>query len=246
MLGRMSKWDEPDAWDTFDPQAYFHDNYSTVGEEDAAILTRLRDFLASRLHPGSALEVLDVGTGTNLYPVLAALPYAQTVHLLEFGEQNRRWLDQQVAQLGTSWDPFVEILRVKPDHARVDHRRLLSHIGSVESGSLHELPRQACDIGLMFFVAESVTDDRSVFRAGVGRFVESVRPGGLFASAFMLGSDGYSVGGKPFPAVSLALDDLEEAFASTTAEVVIESVPLASVPVRSGYHKMATAMGRRL
>lgn len=172
MLGRMSKWDEPDAWDTFDPQAYFHDNYSTVGEEDAAILTRLRDFLASRLHPGSALEVLDVGTGTNLYPVLAALPYAQTVHLLEFGEQNRRWLDQQVAQLGTSWDPFVEILRVKPDHARVDHRRLLSHIGSVESGSLHELPRQACDIGLMFFVAESVTDDRCVDRSGPDALAE--------------------------------------------------------------------------
>jgi hypothetical protein len=194
-------------WDTFDPHAYAEHNYRHLRDDDRQIVALMRDFFARAALPPDALG-LDVGSGTNLYPALAMLPFCGHVDLIEYSAPNIQWLAgrrRRHARFDRSWDPYWRLFGEHPvysPYVRV-HNPLAEfrRKASVRQGSVFDLERRAWDIGTMFFVACSLSADSREFYHAVRCFLEALKPGAPFAAAFMTGSAGYEINGRRFPAV---------------------------------------------
>ena len=68
-------------WDEFDPEDYFAHNYASLRDDDREILEIVRSYFADQLGdlPMHSLRGIDVGTGANLYPALAMLPFCEEI-----------------------------------------------------------------------------------------------------------------------------------------------------------------------
>jgi hypothetical protein len=119
----------------------------------------------------------------------------------------------------------------------------MREIAHVRRGSIFDLPRRTWDIGTMFFVACSISNDLDEFERAVHRFVRSLRVGAPFAAAFMIGSHGYSVGGQAFPSVEIDIDEVYDALNGVAYSVNIDGIKT-SEPLRTGYRGMCLATGR--
>jgi hypothetical protein len=105
------------------------------------------------------------------------------------------------------------------------------------------LPEARWDLGTMFFVAESITEDRGEFHAALARFVGALKPGAPFATAFMAGSHGYLVADTKFPALPITPDDVRRDFTELgVGELSVEHL-LTEHRVRDGYEEMIVATG---
>ncbi|MEU8261987.1 SCO2525 family SAM-dependent methyltransferase [Micromonospora sp. NPDC048999] len=229
-------------WDRFDPQAYVRHNYSALRPDDREILCHIRDFFAdARL---SDSRCVDVGSGSNLYPVLPFLPFARSVELCEWSASNVRWLRSQIDGYDEVWDPYWQVCAEHPSYATLlDPRGRLAQIGRVRKVSVFDLPGHAWDAGTMFFVACSISAERAEFDRAIGRFLGALRPGSPFAAAFMLGSRGYRVGPRWFPAVELRSADVEASMAAGACDVDFHEVR-PKPPLRDGSLSMLLATGR--
>ncbi len=116
------------------------------------------------------------------------------------------------------------------------------HAG-IEQMSVFDLPKARWNMGTMFFVAESITEDPAEFRAAVASFIGALAPGAPFAAAFMAGSNGYPVDDTHVPALPIKPDDVERHL--TTLGVREPSVELLATShrVRDGYEAMIVATG---
>ena len=242
-------------WSDFSSQKYWHDNYAMVQPEDREIIDRVSGFFISMFtHRDRAKRAIDVGSGSNLYPALLMLPWTEQILLTDYSERNVSWLRHQVmADDGVSWawQPFWRELDTRPGYNQVSEpRKQLREVcagtpglAGVERHSVFDLPAAQWQLGTMFFVAESITEDVTEFRAAVECFVAALAPGAPFAAAFMAGSDGYEVAGTMFPALRITTDDVTERFTELgTADL---SVYLTRTPhrVRPGYEGMIVATG---
>ncbi|MFC0530711.1 SCO2525 family SAM-dependent methyltransferase [Phytohabitans kaempferiae] len=262
----VSNSDAP--WDEFDADAYWEKNYSTLRDDDEEILRRITAYFAAnppagerpglhtrlwrrltrRAAPPTALG-LDVGPGTNLYPALAMLPYCRRITLWEYSATNVRWLRNELRSFRSTWDVFwgqaTGIRRSSGGDTRgLDPRPALARRVDVRQASIFDLPKSRFDVGTMFFVAESLTSDRSEFERATRAFVESLRPGAPFAAAFMEGSVGYQVGACHFPAVPVTIGQVKEFLTGLTPDLELHQV-FSEKPLREGYHgTMILALGR--
>ncbi|MGC5334951.1 SCO2525 family SAM-dependent methyltransferase [Micromonospora sp. DT62] len=229
-------------WDTFDPWSYLRSNYVTLRTDDREILRHLRDFfVAADL---SDAHCLDAGSGANLYPALAMLPFAENLDLCEWSAANVGWLRSQLDGYDASWDPFWRVCAEQPAYSAVaDPRRRLAQVGRVRRMSVFDLPARSWDAGTMFFVACSISSDSAEFEHAVGRFLGALRPGSPFAAAFMLGSQGYSVGGHHFPAVTLRPDNVAATVGAGAYDLALHEVR-AEPPLREEDLSMLLVTGR--
>ncbi|SCF06254.1 NNMT/PNMT/TEMT family protein [Micromonospora viridifaciens] len=229
-------------WDSFDPLAYVRHNYSVLRPDDHEILCRIRDFFAGAKL--SDARCVDVGSGANLYPVLSLLPFVRTVDLCEWSASNVSWLRTQIDSYDEVWDPYWQVCVEHPAYATLaDPRRHLAQVGRVRRVSVFDLPRHAWDAGTMFFVACSISADRAECEHAIGRFLGALRPGSPFAAAFMLGSHGYSVGQRRFPAVRLQRAEVAASLAAGAYDLDLHEV-WPRPPLRDGYLSMLLATGR--
>lgn len=234
-------------WNEFDSEYYLEHNYAEARKDDLRFVSTAGDFFLSHLRGRTGLRGVDVGSGTNLYPALAMLPFCGEITLVEYAETNRKWLEQEVPGYSPTWNPFWAELSAKDGYGDVaDPVRALAERTRIEPGSVFDLPRGCWDAGTMFFVAESISADEGEFRTALRRFVGCLVPGAPFAAAFMENSEGYRVGGHPFPAVPITeqdlrrcLDGLVEDDLDFTHESAGES------PLRKGYTGMILACGRK-
>ncbi|KPM51042.1 methyltransferase [Frankia sp. R43] len=232
-------------WDDFDPESYRNDNYRMLREDDQIILERVRDFFARAAgEPADrSLRGLDMGTGSNLYPALAMLPWCKQISLIDYSANNVSWLRQEIVSYSPEWNQFWDVLRQNPVYGSVaDPRRELAERAVVWQGSVFDLPGRQWDIGTMFFVACSISQSPDEFQRASERFLGALVPGAPFAMAYMEKSSGYTVGGIRFPAVSLdlseILDSLEGRASGVTADrIVVEKM------LREGYDAMVIVMG---
>ncbi|RKE16822.1 SCO2525 family SAM-dependent methyltransferase [Streptomyces sp. TLI_171] len=238
-------------WNDFDPEHYTASNYRSLRADDGQILAAVRDHfstLAGDL-PTGALRGVDVGSGSNLYPALAMLPWCSRITLLECGKRNVDWLRSELEWYSESWDEFWRVLDEAPAYRAVaDPRRRLAQTARVVDGNLFsDLPEHSADIGTMFFVAESVSAHHDEFSAAVDRFAAALRPGAPFAVAFMENSLGYEVGELRFPACRITAEHALAALAghaeSDLGVIRIETPETAML--REGYTGMLLALGRK-
>jgi hypothetical protein len=173
------------------------------------------------------------------------LPFARSLDLYDPGALNVQWLRGQVQGFGGEWDPYWQVLvDAQPDvYKALDPRRKLARLARVGLGSVDYLAAQTWDFGVMFFVAESSTDDRRLCCGRLRRFVGALRPGGPFAIALMRDSFGYNVAGIDFPAVPMSGGDVRDVLTSITSDLQVHEV-YADPPLREGYQGMLLATGR--
>ena len=229
-------------WERFDPVSYHDHNYRSVRDDDRQIMKKVRDhFIAAKVTRGRGI---DVGSGTNLYPAMAMLPFCRDLQLWEFAPTNVEWLRSQIARYDDNWDDFWAVYRSRRAYAKVNNpRQELAKRAKVHHASVFDLPPRLWDMGTMFFVACSISTDIEEFDRAVVRFVRSLKPAAPFAAAFMKKSQGYWVDREFFPAVSIASDDISRSLASVAYDVAIHEI-VTEVPLRAGYEGMLLAVGR--
>jgi hypothetical protein len=231
-------------WNEFDPDAYEAHNYRTLRDDDRQIIGKIRDYFASA--GVSEAHGIDVGTGPNLYPALALLPFCDSLELRELSTPNVAWLGRQIKDYDDNWDQFWEVYRHDPRYAQVvDPRARLADVASVRQASVFDLPARAFDVGTMFFLACSLSADIAEFRTAVHCFVRSLRPNAPFAAAFMEESEGYPAGDAWFPAVGIHSEEVSESLASVAYDIRIDRITAGGTPLRDGYSgAMLIAVGR--
>lgn len=240
-------------WDTFDPRHYFAHNYAEMRPDDARMLALVREWFKEALPAGGPpLDGLDAGSGANLYPALALLPHCDAITLLEYSRENAEWLESAVRDLPDSWrqywrhvTPGAEGGEPSEDAAFAEVRAKLRKVCTVSRGSIFDLPPRRWDLGTMFFVAESLTEDPAQFTQALRCFLGALRPGAPFAAAFMEGSQGYDVGDVHFPAVSIDENRLRAAFHSLglVRGFKVRRIDIDPAPLRSGYTGYLVAIG---
>jgi len=241
-------------WNTFSSQDYLQRNYHELQAEDEEIIRRVSQFFTTAFtgRPG-ARRGIDVGSGPNLYPALLMLPWTEQILLTDFAVNNVHYLRAQLADYGAAWawQPFWDVLREAERYNEIDnprkHLQVACHdepgFAGVERGSVFSLPEARWDLGTMFFVAESITEDRGEFHAALARFVGALKPGAPFATAFMAGSHGYLVADTKFPALPITPDDVRRDFTELgVGELSVEHL-LTEHRVRDGYEAMIVATG---
>ncbi|HEX4788817.1 MAG TPA: SCO2525 family SAM-dependent methyltransferase [Actinospica sp.] len=236
-------------WDAFDSQDYFAHNYASMRTDDATMLAMVREWFATALSDGGPpLEGIDVGSGANLYPALALLPYCDAITLYEYSKENVEWLQTAVHDLPSEWEPFWRHMTPgagapAEDFAAV--RRRVRKVCAVTQGSIFELERARWQLGTMFFVAESLTEDRVQFDEALGCFLGALRPGAPFAAAFMENSKGYDVGEIHYPACSLTEEQLTKSIDSLdlVGKLEVHHVDIDPAPLRPGYTGYLVAIG---
>jgi hypothetical protein len=220
-------------WDAFQPEVYWKKNYAFLRGDDRRFIERLRTLFgteAMKARPGTApRRGIDVGSGANLYPALAMLPLCDDITLLEYGAKNCEWLRGEVARYSTYWDPYWKLLREHEAYAEIGStaRRRLTRVAQVKQGSLFDLPTwdgPKFDVGTMFFVAESITDQETRFYEALDAFVSALVPGAPFAAAFMRNSSGYVVDDQAFPALKIDENHVAEYLKRIAPDVVVEAV----------------------
>jgi len=256
----------------FSSHDYWRRNYSKLQAEDREIIRRVSHFLVSALEGGPPVKrAIDVGAGTNLYPALLMLPWTEQILLADFSKSNVSWLHDELAgnQAPLPWRRFWSVrawldfwspwpwrrfwrqMRKTKAYRKVSRPRERlreacvgepGHAG-VEELSVFDLPRARWDLGTMFFVAESITEDPGEFRDAVAAFVGALTPGAPFAAAFMAGSDGYPVDGTHFPALPIKPDDVRQHLIELGVhEPSVELLDTRN-RVRDGYAGMIVATG---
>ena len=232
-------------WDEFAAADYYDHNYLRLREDDAEILELVAGWFAQEAAERPAGDAIDVGAGPNLYPSLSMLPHSHTVTLREYSTSNVEFLRAQTAELPERWEPYWNL--ISPDARHGDFakaRALLAERARVEQGSIFDLPQSHWDMGTMFFVAESISQDPVEFASAVGHFVRALRPGSPFAAAFMEQSDGYEVAGVRFPATPVGLQDIRYCLGALSTELRVLRVEMRPAPLRPGYTGMIVAVGR--
>lgn len=233
------------AWDSFGSQAYFEHNYGELRWDDAKIIEVIADFFAATVPDGFVGRAIDVGSGTNLYPALAMLPYSSEVTLYERARTNRDWLQATLKEPQSSWRPFWDAIAVDraPYKNILRPFSVLADRAQVTRGNVFDLKPNAYDLGTMFFVAESITTRDNEFRRAARLFVDSLTPGAPFAAAFMRDSSGYYVDDLRFPACSVNEQDVLAALNPVARGVKITTIE--SDDLREGYCGMMVATGRK-
>jgi len=232
-------------WDLFDSEWYLQRNYGTLRDDDREIIETLAEFFAKQA-PTRHWHGIDVGSGTNLYPALAMLPLTETVTLWEYSRANIRWLKHGIRPYGQSWDLFWEAFRTSATvYGRLRRpRSVLPSKAHIERASVFDLPEARWNIGTMFFVAESITGDRTEFELATMKFIRSLKPGAPFAAAFMRNSRGYQVGAQWFPAVAVVESDIRRLLGDAAVDLKIRRI-LSNEPIRHGYDGMILVTGKR-
>ncbi len=230
------------SWAKFDPDAYVAHYYGEPHPDDDEVL-RLTCAALAAAGEGRELDVIDVGTGPNLFPLLAALPVSRRQTAWEYAPSNIAWLKRELAhgELRPPWAHFWEVVRVAHDPARAVIARPLATLAEkteVLQGSIFDLPRRQWDCATMFFCAESITGRQEEFEHACAAFAKAVRPGGALAAAFLAGSRGYRVGEEDYPAVCVGPQELERAFEGLVDQLDMTLIGARDAEIRSGYSGM--------
>jgi hypothetical protein len=254
-LSDMGEGNADYAWHRFDPASYLKQNYAKMRAEDQQIIEIIRDFFLRELgslFTRSGYRGIDVGTGANIYPALAMLPFCDEITLYEHSKSSLDWLGRQADANPPSWDhgwlEFWRVLCKDETYGRIggDPRPVFNDRVEVREGSVFTLDPAGgrWDLGTMFFVAESITSRRPEFTTAVHRFLDVLQPGAPFAVAFMENSMGYTVAGERFPAVAVDRDDVVSCMEGRSCQLDVRRVESTGNPLRRGYSGMLVACGR--
>lgn len=235
-------------WAEFDSEAYFQHYYGEPHPDDDRVIRLAVAAMKSAPPLGAELDVVDVGTGPNLFPLFCTLPRARRLTAWEYAESNVAWLEAELRRRETRWQwrHFWNVTRAAyaPEYRLPeDPTPLLQEKCTIARGSVFELPERRWDAATMFFCAESITESRDEFESACKAYARSVKPGGMLAAAFLVRSAGYVVADRPFPVLHLSAEEIEAAFARHADVLSAERVGIVEREIRSGYSGFVFIIG---
>jgi hypothetical protein len=245
-------------WAEFPSEKYWDRNYKELLPPDKKILQLVGYFFAKICLAKPRVDrAIDVGSGTNLYPALLMLPWVDQILLTDYSESNVRWLRDQVVddemdgEAQWTWEPFWRELRTLKGYDQIREPRIQLRAActgaggqaAIEGCSIFNLPPARWQLGTMFFVAESITQDPEEFASAIESFVSALEPNSPFAAAFMSGSDGCPLGDVTYPALPVTAQDIWDHFTRLHVDGLSVDELEASELVRDGYEGMIVATG---
>lgn len=227
-------------WGRFDSEAYFQHYYGEPHPDDELVIELAIQALKRAQPLGEALDIVDVGTGPNLIPLLCSLARARRLTAWEYAETNVAWLKAELARddMRSQWVHFWDVVRraYGPEWALPENPiPALREKCNVVQGSIFDLPARTWDGATMFFCAESITGRQDEFEAACAAFARCVKPGGMLAAAFLVRSAGYVVAGRPFPVLKLSPESIADVFNRHARDVKAELIGIVEREIRSGY-----------
>ncbi len=232
------------TWVDFPASVYAEQNYKIVHEEDRLILERLAAFYSTIPAVG---PILDLGTGANMYPILAMLPKMGIISCNEPAGANVLYLKRQSKVLDPMWWQYWRLLQeFQPEtYKDINVQEALRRRMLVWQDGYDNLAENYYKLASMFFCAESITSYKWRFEEVCKAFVGSLVPGGYFAAAFMENSEGWDVSGRSYPAIVVTPDIIRDLFQQWSDDAVVEHIPVAASPLREGYTGMVFITGTR-
>lgn len=230
-------------WEQFNPRAYVRDNYAYVHDEDRQIIDLLFPYLAKKLKITN--RVLDIGTGPNLYPLLAIAPFVASIDCMEYSRRNTNYLKKELQHPHDNWKLFADYLRRKNNCYRQAIPELLTQKIRIQRGNIFSTNKRGYDCASMFFCAESITDNRKDFTHACTQFVKTVKIGGTLLALFMENSSGYVIDSIRFPAYPVNQNSLIQTFTPLVSELKIHRIKRANCPLRAGYTGMLLLIGKK-
>ncbi|MCB8836998.1 NNMT/PNMT/TEMT family class I SAM-dependent methyltransferase [Aurantimonas sp. VKM B-3413] len=231
------------SWSEFDSEYYFQHYYGEPHRDDEDLVRFTCSAFKELMDKDQLLDILDVGTGPSLIPLMCASPLASKVTAWEYSESNIRWLRHELASAvpRPQWDHFWAVARATyaPEY-RLPENPLESLRGRTEirHGSIFDLPKRSWDAATMFFCAESITGSRDEFRRACSHFAQAVKQDGLLVAAFLVGSSRYEVADRPFPILNVSDADIREVFEPLAADIQATTIGIVEEEIRSGYSGM--------
>lgn len=228
------------SWDLFDSEAYFQHYYGEPHVDDENVVRLASRAIADAEPRDRALDIVDVGTGPNLFPLLCALPRARRITAFEYSRSNVAWLEEELKSdaLRPQWQHFWQVVARTVDEVPADPLAGLREVTELRQGSIYDLPEAQWDLATMFFCAESITGSVEEFERACRRFAACVRPGGSLVAAFLVGTSDYEVSGRPFPILAVTPDQIRAVFEPLARRVETAEIGIVEREIRSGYAGM--------
>lgn len=240
MEGQRERGNASYDWSRFDVDSYLGHYYNEAHPDDDALCRLATEALMRAAPVGAQLDVIDVGTGPNLMPLLAAAPRAGRLTAWEYAPTNIAWLKEELQcdHSRWQWQHYWRLVReTVPNGAELPENPLEALRGRVDArqGSIFDLPEAGWDAGTMFFCAESITQRQDEFERACRCFAGAVRPGGTLVGAFLNRSDHYAVADYEFPGARATRESVLAAFGDMIADVAIEMIGIVEEEIRIGY-----------
>ena len=233
-------------WDSFDCNAYVDANYSTISNPDRVILQHLVE-IHRRLPSGG--NMIEIGAGPNLYPLLAASAYRSSIHVTDVSSSNLLYLQRHIAfgKAIAPWDRWISLIQtLDPKFDNLDSwLKRLDQLCTFELRSIFDLHAGVYDIASMHFVAESMTNDYQEFVRACESAIQCITEDGILVASFMLSSEGYLTGNVEFPAVPIAVEQILELLSSLCRTVDYTVLEGSEYQVRDGHTGILFAHGCR-
>src|SRR5262245_24404119 len=229
MEGQRGRGNASYDWSKFDVDSYLGHYYNEAHPDDDALCRRAAEALMRAAPLGAELEVIDVGTGPNLMPLLTALPRAGRLTAWEYADVNIAWLNEELrgAEPRWQWQHYWRLVRESVAGGdRLPESPLEALRGKVDvhQGSIFDLPQARWDAATMFFCAESITQRQDEFERACRCFAGAVRPGGTLVGAFLNRSDHYAVADYEFPGAQATRESVLAAFGEMITDATIEMI----------------------
>lgn len=239
------------SWSLFDSEAYFQHYYGEPHVDDDNVIFFACKALAEAEPRANKLDIVDVGTGPNLFPMMCALPRAARLTAWEYSSSNVDWIRAELAkdQLRPQFEHFWTVAKRSYSEEAdipVDALAALAERTRIVQGSIYDLPGREWDAATMFFCAESITADKSEFDLACRRFARCVRPGGALVAAFLIGSSSYEIAERPFPILNVMEDDIRRAFSQEAEIIDTQAIGIVEKEIRSGYAGMLFLSARSI
>jgi hypothetical protein len=242
-------------WSDFECEEYVQRNYfREILIEDQSIIKRCIERLEQLASAITIDNYIDIGAGPNLYPSLLVTPWVQAkgnIFLADYAASNlaylRKSLDRRARSIVLNdWRQFEHFM---VEVGGAPYQGVIGRLcdrAKVQFGDVFKMSTNQYDCVSAFFVAESITDDRAQFQRATNTLIQSIRSGGIFVIAHMLGSIGWHAGlSTKFPAVNLSVAEIKEAYAEQKSVSLDYFSHGSQTGARHGYDGMVLVIGQK-
>lgn len=209
----------------FEPDAYLHEYYGDVGEENLALLRFLVHSFAGVPSGGT---MLDLGSGPTVYAAIAASSCVAEIHMADYAEENLSqvgaWLRDEAGAY--RWSDFTRAILtlegVEPSSEAVarresETRRRIARLLHCDVRALPPVSGGYSQYDLLVtnFCVEAAATDPDDWRSCMARVCSLLKPGGQIIISAVEGATSYSVGETSFHAVPLRVQDIYRMLSDT-------------------------------
>jgi hypothetical protein len=240
----------------FPARAYLEKYYSAVGDENAAFMRSITDYLATR--PVITDTVIEVAGGPCLYSLMSVMarrgrPFRHLT-FTDIGWKNLREVECWLYDYSNQFDysPLLDWLQAEigADPAAITQSLRSSTWELVNFDWRRPVPgawQRAYDVVSCHFFAESATSDEAELIAFLQKLGRLGRPGATLLTSFMCRSAGYTIQQRDFPAFSIDEHTIFEYL--QRAGIVLEDAELRTTPCEDpstmpGYDSLLFIGGR--